>query len=114
MSVFSLHPTSVGAVRLLAGMAIFAFTAFIAVDPFMVEGSIEPLVKVRLVWILGAALLLWSTWTRLAHHGATAIGMAVCVWTLVHVYSKRLVAHVAGSRSEKREILCAPHLKNGR
>ena len=81
MSVFSLHPTSLGAVRLLAAMAIFAFTAFIAVDPFMVEGSIEPLVKVRLVWIVGAALLLWSTWTRLARHGATAIGMAVCVWT---------------------------------
>ena len=81
MSVFSLRPTSVGAVRLLAGMAIFAFTTFIAVDPFMVEGSIAPLVRVRIVWILGASLLLWSTWTRLAQHLPTAIGMAICIWT---------------------------------
>lgn len=62
-------------------MAAFAFASFIAVDPFMVEGSIADLVQVRVVWILGACLLLWSTWTRIALRHATAIGMVICVWT---------------------------------
>ena len=47
----------------------------------MVEGSIAALVQVRVVWILGASLLLWSTWTRIALRHATAIGMVICVWT---------------------------------
>ena len=81
MSTFSLHPAGIGAVRLLSGMAIFAFSSFIAVDPFMVEGSIASLVQVRIGLILGAGLLLWSTWAPLAPRHATAIGMLICVWT---------------------------------
>jgi len=81
MSTFSLHPAGIGAVRLLSGMAIFAFSSFIAVDPFMVEGSIASLVQARIAFILGAGLLLWSTWTPIAPRHITAIGMLVCVWT---------------------------------
>lgn len=81
MSAFSLRPAGIGAIRLLSSMAVFAFTTFAAVDPFMVEGSIAALIQVRVIWILGACLLLWSTWTRIALHHATAIGMVLCVWT---------------------------------
>ena len=81
MSALSFRPESIGAIRLLSSMAIFAFTSFIAVDPYMIEGSIAALVQVRVVWILGACLLLWSTWTRIALRHATTIGMILCVWT---------------------------------
>jgi signal transduction histidine kinase/CheY-like chemotaxis protein len=81
MSALSFRPAGIGAIRLLSTMAIFAFTSFIAVDPFMVEGSIASLVQVRIVWILGACLLLGSTWTRIALRHATPIGMVLCVWT---------------------------------
>ena len=85
MSVFRSLSQGIGASRLLSCMAIFAFASFAAVDTFMIDEGIGTLFQVRVVFVLGATLLLGMTWTRLARQHATSIGMLLCVWTGVGV-----------------------------
>lgn len=85
MSVFASLPQGIGASRLLAGMSIFAFVTFSAVDPFMVDGPVVSLLLIRMVAVLGAALCLGMTWTRIARRYTRAIGIFLCLWTGVGV-----------------------------
>ena len=69
------------ATRLLCMMSIFAFVAFGFVDPFMVEGSIMPLLQTRLVCVLGGILLLLASKALPMRRYQSLIGSLVTIWT---------------------------------
>jgi signal transduction histidine kinase/CheY-like chemotaxis protein len=72
-------------VRLLALMAIFAFVSFAAVDPFMTEGSVWPLIKMRAVSVVVVLGILAVSTTAAGERHRTLLGCLLGSWTGISV-----------------------------
>ena len=72
-------------VRLLAAMAIFAFVSFAAVDPFMTEGPVWPLIKIRALSVVVVLVLLGVSATAVGERHPTLLGCLVGSWTGISV-----------------------------
>jgi signal transduction histidine kinase/CheY-like chemotaxis protein len=77
----SFAPNAMNPIRLLALMAIFAFVSFAAVDPFMIETSLWPLIKVRTLSVLVMIVVLAVSATSVGRRYPTFLGCFIGSWT---------------------------------
>ena len=88
--------THVAACRLICGMSIFAFVAFLAVDPFIFDGPLLPFWICRAVIVVVAAIILSLTWTAFGKKSISILSMAIAAWTGIGIV---LLTELAGGAS---------------
>ena len=67
--------------RVLCVLSAISFVGFGFIDMALVDTSLAPFIRVRVLLVLVSTLLLVGCYTRWGVEYATYIGLAVCVWT---------------------------------